>query len=268
MTKAFWERRFKEFPGVTNVQPPSLALPKYQMLCERNYATVQCKLQYRLEGKAQTLERLGSALERVQALEGELSDANAVLVDAESDYIDADQAYQAIKPTLRNRQTGSDLLGVIEPPTDKPAHVLERERYLDARAVDAAEVEPKPVDDFDEPSPPAVESDDFDNWESAEPASAREEEPLAHGPEALLGRKEEVRVALVGDGVDGAALVDEREGHRPTQHQHLMCRPLRRALRYQQGAADPHHALTPILASSAAAACLPPLLPRTTGAAS
>jgi hypothetical protein len=61
MTKAYWERRFKEFPGVTNVQPPAMGLPRYQVLCERNYATVQTKLVYRLDGKLQTLDRTGDA---------------------------------------------------------------------------------------------------------------------------------------------------------------------------------------------------------------
>jgi len=61
LTKSYWERRFKEFLGVSNVQPPSLGLPRYQVLCERNYATVQCKLVYRLDGKLQTLDRTGDA---------------------------------------------------------------------------------------------------------------------------------------------------------------------------------------------------------------
>lgn len=59
LTKAYWERRFKEFPGVSNVSPPTLGLPRYQQLGEKNYATVQAKLQYRLNGQLQTLDRTG-----------------------------------------------------------------------------------------------------------------------------------------------------------------------------------------------------------------
>jgi len=61
LTKAYWERRFKEFPGITAVQPPAMGLPRYQVLCERNYATVQTKLVYRFDGKLQTLDRTGDA---------------------------------------------------------------------------------------------------------------------------------------------------------------------------------------------------------------
>ena len=59
LTKAYWERRFKEFAGVSGVLPPTLGLPRYQQLGEQNYATVQAKLVYRLNGQLQTLDRTG-----------------------------------------------------------------------------------------------------------------------------------------------------------------------------------------------------------------
>ena len=61
LTKAYWERRFKEYPGVTNVMPPDLGLPRYQNLGDKSYATIQAKLQYRLDGKLQVLDRTGDS---------------------------------------------------------------------------------------------------------------------------------------------------------------------------------------------------------------
>jgi hypothetical protein len=59
LTKAYWERRFREYAGVSSVMPPTLGLPRYQQLGDKNYATVQAKLTYRLNGQLQTLDRTG-----------------------------------------------------------------------------------------------------------------------------------------------------------------------------------------------------------------
>lgn len=61
LRKEYWERRFKEYPGVTDVKPPDLGLPRYQRLVDKDYATVQCKLTYRLNGKLQVLDRTGDS---------------------------------------------------------------------------------------------------------------------------------------------------------------------------------------------------------------
>lgn len=61
LTKVYWERRFKEFPGVTNVMPPDLGLPTYRNLGDKSYATVPARLQYRLNNTIQTLDRTGDS---------------------------------------------------------------------------------------------------------------------------------------------------------------------------------------------------------------
>ena len=75
LTKVYWERRFKSLEGVTNVMPPSLGLPKYTVLGDKSYATVEARLSYKLEGKPQLLDYSGSAAITVIANQGMMLDA-------------------------------------------------------------------------------------------------------------------------------------------------------------------------------------------------
>lgn len=59
LTKEFWERRFREAPGVSHVQPPTLGIPRETKLGERAYAMVQARLDWRLNGQNDHLELTG-----------------------------------------------------------------------------------------------------------------------------------------------------------------------------------------------------------------
>lgn len=122
---------------------------------------------------AATLERLNQAQIAVDELNEQLRDAEAILFDAESDYIDADEAYQNLRPTLPNRRPAATLLGVVEPPVKAD---LPKEQAADEPPESWGDddiVDPDPVTPDDETS------DDFDNWESAEPADTRATAPPA-----------------------------------------------------------------------------------------
>ena len=56
LTKEYWERQFREAPGVSHVQPPTLGIPRETKLGERVYASVQCRLDWQLNGKNDHLE--------------------------------------------------------------------------------------------------------------------------------------------------------------------------------------------------------------------
>lgn len=56
LTKEYWERKFKEAPGVSHVQPPALGIPRSQKLGDKDYALVQCRLDWRMNGKPDHLE--------------------------------------------------------------------------------------------------------------------------------------------------------------------------------------------------------------------
>lgn len=59
LTKAYWERRFRELPGITDVQPPALGLPRATKLGDKEYAVVQGTLTFRRDGKLCKFERTG-----------------------------------------------------------------------------------------------------------------------------------------------------------------------------------------------------------------
>lgn len=51
LTKEYWERRFRELPGMDSVKPPRLGVPRPLKVGDKEYAAVQCKLEYRYRGK-------------------------------------------------------------------------------------------------------------------------------------------------------------------------------------------------------------------------
>jgi len=54
LTKEYWERRFRELDGVSEVREPTLGIPKQTKIGDKLYATTQAKLVYRVDGKLRT----------------------------------------------------------------------------------------------------------------------------------------------------------------------------------------------------------------------
>lgn len=164
LRKEYWERRFKEFDGVTDVRPPDLGLPRYQRLVDKDYATVQCKLSYRFKNKPYVLDRTGDSAITVLCNSGMKLDAIHGKVKK--------RLYQTAFAVVSGQHVVDDEDGTIEGTIvghgdQRPAEDAEFERKLpenpgDDIAADAASAlgDQTPV----VPSGPPADSPDRQRW--------------------------------------------------------------------------------------------------------
>jgi hypothetical protein len=59
LTREFYERMFSELEGVSNIEPPSLGIPRATTLQEKTYATINAQLRFKLDGKQKDLDFSG-----------------------------------------------------------------------------------------------------------------------------------------------------------------------------------------------------------------
>lgn len=59
LTKEYWERRFRELPGMESVRPPRCGIPKPVTISDKVYAMTQARVEYRYRGKVGKIECAG-----------------------------------------------------------------------------------------------------------------------------------------------------------------------------------------------------------------
>ncbi len=65
LTRQYYERQLREMDGVTNIEPPSLGIPRSCVVQDKTYAEVQAVLKFHLDGKPVVMKFTDSAAIRV-----------------------------------------------------------------------------------------------------------------------------------------------------------------------------------------------------------
>ncbi len=65
LTRQYYERQLREMEGVTNIEPPSLGIPRSCVVQDKTYAEVQAVLKFHLDGKSVVMKFTDSAAIRV-----------------------------------------------------------------------------------------------------------------------------------------------------------------------------------------------------------